>query len=120
MPGSELAPGIELGEMLDSEPRGSATSKLGAREESVLRSGTKTLMNDPFRADLRLFAALAHFTPWRIPPDPAAALARSREPAYVSAPNRDPDVPVLALRVETHLAFVAPFRAQWRLSLERL
>ena len=38
---------------LGREARGSFTSELGAREESVLRSGTKTLMNDLIRADFR-------------------------------------------------------------------
>ena len=40
--------------MLGLEARGSFASALGARGESVLRSGTKTLMNDPIRADFRL------------------------------------------------------------------
>jgi hypothetical protein len=42
------------GVMLGREARGSDTPEAGAREDSVFRSGTKTLMNDPIRADLRL------------------------------------------------------------------
>ena len=48
-----LAPGAGSGVMLGLEARGSFTSEPGAREESVLRSGTKTLMNDLIRADFR-------------------------------------------------------------------
>jgi hypothetical protein len=39
--------------MLGREVRGSFTSELGAREESVLRRGTKTPMNDPILANFR-------------------------------------------------------------------
>jgi hypothetical protein len=42
-----------MGVMLGREARGSGPPEAGAREDSVLRSGTKTPMNDPTRADLR-------------------------------------------------------------------
>jgi hypothetical protein len=43
--------------MLGRDARCSLTSAHGGREDWVLRSGTKTNMNDPIGAELRLFCA---------------------------------------------------------------